>query len=274
MPGVHERTAGEGIARLEQIVAELRGENGCPWDRKQTLESLKPYLVEEAYELIDAIDGGDPVEHEEELGDVLLQVVLQTQLQRERNAFTLDDVAHRIAEKLVRRHPHVFSDTEVENTEEVLRNWEAIKAREKGGETLRSALDGVPRHLPALLKAQRMQAKASRVGFDWDSVGGALDKITEELAELRCEVEGGERDAVAAEMGDLLFSIVNLCRFLEVDAEQSLDLTNKKFLRRFKSVESRVRESGREMVECTLAELDGIWDQVKAVERGEQTDPA
>lgn len=261
------RNPGEGMARLEHVVAELRGENGCPWDKKQTLETLKPYLVEEAYELIDAIDSGDPVEHEEELGDVLLQVVMQTQLQRERDQFALDDVAHRIADKLVRRHPHVFADVAVNGTSDVWRNWEAIKAEEKGTGQRRSALDGVPRHLPALLKAQRMQSKASRVGFDWNDSEGAVEKLLEEVEELREEIRSGDRKAATEEMGDLLFSIVNVCRFLEIDAEQALDGTNRKFIRRFKFVEAAVHQSGRLLADCALDELDALWDGAKQTER-------
>ena len=257
---------GDGISRLVEIISRLRGENGCPWDRKQTLESLKPCLIEETYELIDAIDSGNADDHMEELGDLLLQIVFQTEIQSESGRFSFDDVAHKISEKLVRRHPHVFADTKVENTEEVWRNWEKIKAKEKGGDGLRSALEGIPRHLPALLKAQRMQSKASRVGFDWDKLSGAMDKLKEELDELQQAVDSGREDEVAEEMGDLIFSMVNLCRFLEVDAEQSLESTNRKFMRRFQGVEKRVRDSGREISACSLEELDHFWDLEKAEE--------
>lgn len=263
---IRERTHGQGMARLEAVVALLRGEDGCPWDRKQTLESLKPYLIEEAYELLDAIDADDLALHREELGDVLLQVVLQTQIRRERGEFDLDEVSHALAEKLIRRHPHVFGDVEVADSEEVMRNWEAIKADEKSDQASRSAIAGVPRHLPALLRAQRVQSKAARVGFDWSDIHDVHAKVDEELAELMEAIDQGDPAAIAHEMGDILFSLVNLSRFLKIDAETAMTGTVERFMQRFRGVESRVWAEDRQVRDCTLEELDRHWEAVKATE--------
>ena len=256
-----------GIERLRGILARLRAPGGCPWDREQTLASLKPCLIEECYELLDVMDGEDCGAHAEELGDVLLQVLFQAQIREEQGAFTLDEVAGRLAEKLIRRHPHVFGETQVNGTEDVLRNWEAIKKGERtgnGGEgTPRSALAGVPAALPALLRAQRVQTKAARVGFDWPDSEGPRGKIDEELAELEAAVASNDPRAVAAEMGDLLFSVVNLCRFLKVDAEAALRDCTARFATRFQAIEGRLHAEGRDMRACTLSELDRLWEAVK-----------
>jgi len=245
----------------------LRAPGGCPWDREQTLQTLKPCLLEETYELLEAMDSDDLALHVEELGDVLLQVVFQCAIREEEGLFSFDQVAASLADKLVHRHPHVFGDVSVTSSGEVLRNWEAIKQTEKGKKPDRSAIDGVPAVLPALLKAQRTQSKAARVGFDWKDATGATDKIEEELGELREAVAEGDKAKVSEEMGDLLFSVVNYCRFVDVDAESALEGTNKKFSRRFREVERRVREQGKTLKQCTLAEMDAIWDAVKAEER-------
>ena len=257
-----------GLRRLYETMKHLRAPGGCPWDREQTLQTLKPCLLEETYELLEAMEGEDIALHIEELGDVLLQVVFQCAIREEEGHFTLDDVAAALVDKLVRRHPHVFGDAQVASSGQVLRNWEAIKKTEKDKPPDRSAIDGVPAALPALLKAQRVQAKASRVGFDWQDASGAIEKIDEELGELKQAVASGTPEQVADEVGDLLFSIVNTCRFLEVDAESALEGTTRKFARRFREVERCVREQGRSLKDCTLAELDAVWDKVK---RGEST---
>lgn len=256
-----------GMKRLYEVMKQLRAPGGCPWDREQTLQTLKPCLLEETYELLEAMDGEDLALHVEELGDVLLQVVFQCAIREEEGLFTIDDVARSLAEKLIRRHPHVFGDAVVDSSGQVLRNWEAIKQKEKGMKADRSALDGVPATLPALLKAQRVQSKASRVGFDWEDATGATEKIAEELQELREAAEIGDKQQLTEEAGDLLFSVVNYCRFIDVDAESALEGTNRKFSRRFREVERRVREQGRSLKECTLAEMDAIWDEVKKTER-------
>jgi tetrapyrrole methylase family protein/MazG family protein len=261
----------DGISRLLDIVETLRGESGCPWDREQTLESLKQCLIEESYEVIDAIDDEDVQRHREELGDVLLQVVMQSEIRREQGRFTFDDVAGAVADKLVRRHPHVFGDVKVKDAKGVLRNWEAIKSAEKreGGVSI---FEGVPRRLPALRKAQRVQSKASRVGFDWEDVRDASAKVDEELGELKGAVGAGAADRVREEMGDLFFALVNLCRFLDVDAEDALDGTIRKFVARFSEVERRIRAEGRELAECSLEEMDAHWEAVKTEARGQQSD--
>lgn len=258
----------EGVSKLVEVMRRLRGPDGCPWDREQTVQSLKPCLLEETYELLEAMDGNDLALHVEELGDVLLQVVFQCAIREEEGLFSFDDVAAALARKLVHRHPHVFGDVSVSSSGDVLRNWEAIKQAEKGKSPDRSAIDGVPATLPALLKAQRMQSKASRVGFDWQDASGATEKIEEEILELREAVAAGDKAKVADEVGDLFFSLVNYCRFIDVDAESALEGTNKKFSRRFREVERRVRLQGKALKACTLAELDEVWDAVKADERG------
>jgi len=261
-PAIPPEKHGNGVTRLLKVVAMLRSKHGCPWDREQTLETLKPYLLEEAYELIDAVETGDSAHHMEELGDVLLQVALHAQIRHEQKHFDFDDVAHGIARKLIRRHPHVFGKTTADTSQAVVRNWEAIKLTEKP-DGRRSVIDGVPKHLPALLKAQRVQAKAARVGFDWKDRRGVLDKLAEETGELRQALRSKRRSAIQEEMGDVLFSLVNLCRFLAIDAEDALRLTTRKFCRRFKAVETRVEHEGRKMTDCSLAELEKHWQAVK-----------
>ncbi len=256
-----------GVKRLYEVMKRLRAPGGCPWDREQTLKTLKPCLLEETYELLEAMDGQDIALHVEELGDVLLQVVFQCAIREEEGLFTLDDVAEALTEKLIRRHPHVFGDVEVDSSGQVLRNWEAIKQTEKGKAENRSAIDGVPAALPALLKAQRIQSKAARVGFDWEDATGATGKIEEELVELKEAVASGDKHKMTEEMGDLLFSVVNYCRFIDVDAENALEGTSKKFARRFREVERRIRAQGRLLKNCTLAEMDAVWDLVKTEER-------
>lgn len=252
-----------GIQKLLAVMHRLRAPGGCPWDREQTLHSLKPCLLEETYELLDAIDRNDVALHREELGDVLLQVVFQCAIREEEALFSFNDVASTLADKLIRRHPHVFGETNVCSTSDVLTNWEAIKQTEKAHKKTHSALDGVPQSLPALLKAQRVQGKASRVGFDWKDASGAISKIEEELTELRHAVDEGVPSAIEDETGDLLFSVVNYCRFIQVDAESALSAATQKFAHRFREVERIAKERGLEMKACTLAELDALWDEVK-----------
>jgi MazG family protein len=251
-----------GIEHLLWVVARLRGDNGCPWDREQTLETLKPFLVEECYELLDAMGAPDPASHCEELGDVLLQVVLQSQLRSEQGQFSFDDVAGGIARKLIRRHPHVFGESRVDDAQGVIRQWEVIKATEKPGGR-RGLFDGVPRELPALQKAQRVQSRAARVGFDWADVRDVMAKVEEELRETRSAMECGTPAEVREEIGDLMFSVVNLCRFLEVDAEDALRATIGKFMGRFGEMQRRIEASGRSLTECSLAEMDAVWNAVK-----------
>ncbi len=255
-----------GMVRLWDVMRQLRGPGGCPWDREQSLATLKSCLLEECYELLAAMEGEDLEAHAEELGDVLLQVVFQAVIREEQGAFTLDDVAWRLVEKLERRHPHVFGTTAVDNAEAVLRNWEQIKQAERAAAppAARSALAGVPAALPALLQAQRVQSKASRVGFDWPEAAGPRAKIDEELAELEQAVAAGDQAAMTAEMGDLLFSLVNLCRFLKIDAEEALRGSTGRFSNRFQWIEAALAAGDRQMRDCTLAELDALWERAKA----------
>ncbi len=246
---------------LVGVMARLRRKDGCPWDREQSHESLKPYIIEETYEVLDAIDRKDDDELREELGDVLLQIVFHAQIAAEQSRFTMDDVAAAIVEKLKRRHPHVFGNVEVEDSREVLRNWEEIK-KEEGKD---SVLEGVPDGLPALLKAQRVQEKVRRVGFDWESIGGTFDKVREEIGELEKAVKDGDQAGIEDEFGDILFSLVNVARFLDINAEESLRQTTKKFSHRFRYIENRIEEKGeRPIEEYSLEELDALWNEAKS----------
>jgi MazG family protein len=263
---------------LLTIMARLRGDGGCPWDREQTRESLKPYLIEEAYEALDAIDRGATDGIVEELGDVLFQVVFHSQVAGERGEFTMADLLRRLNDKMVRRHPHVFGDAAVADAAEALAQWERIKQDERRPDGApRSALDGVPGTLPALLRAQRLQVKAGRVGFDWTEWRGAWAKVREEVAELDESVAAADAVRIREELGDLLFSIVNVARLLEVDAEDSLRQAAEKFTRRFKEVEADMRAEGRAVRDASPQDLDERWERVKAreaaasVERGPVT---
>ncbi len=255
---------------LLAIMARLRGPNGCPWDAEQTLETLKTFLIEECYEVVDAIDSGDAGAHLEELGDLLLQVVFQAQLRAERGEFRFQDVADVIRDKLVRRHPHVFGEAKAANSGEVIKHWEAIKAGEKkknAGKS-QSVLAGVPRSLPALHRAQQVQGRAARVGFDWSAVEDVVKKVEEELAEVKEAMASGEADRVGDEIGDLLFAVVNLSRFQKLPAEELLGRAIRKFIRRFEAVEAGARAAGKKPAEMSLAELDGLWEGAKRRERG------
>ena len=260
-----------GIDRLHEIMTRLRDrQTGCPWDREQTLSSLKPCVLEEAYELLAAMDRPeDEANHIEELGDVLLQVMFQAVMAEEEGRFTFDDVANGVSDKLVRRHPHVFGDVDAKDSAAVLRNWERIKQQEHRKEARHSALDGVPAALPALIKAQRTQEKAARVGFDWKDAEGPLEKISEELEELKAEIAARksespvDSDRVKEELGDLLFSVCNLARHLKVDSESALEGTTAKFARRFRTVEAAAKSAGRDLKDMTLAEMDEFWEAAK-----------
>lgn len=267
-------SAGTLFESLLTIMSRLRSEGGCPWDREQTRESLKPYLIEEAYEALEALDTGGSAQIQEELGDVLFQVVFHAQLARENGDFTMADLLARLNEKMTRRHPHVFAGGRVADAEEALSQWERIKRGEaKPGGAPRSALDGVPASLPALLRAQRLQVKAGRVGFDWPTWREAWGKVGEELAELEQAANAGHTARVREELGDLLFSIVNVARLLGVDAEDTLRAAAEKFTRRFKEVEADMSAAGRRVDEATLEELDRSWEAIKAREGAEGGHP-
>jgi MazG family protein len=259
-PSTDRESFGLAFERLVGVMARLRAPGGCPWDREQTLASLKPYLIEEAYEVLEAIDQGGAAEHREELGDLLLQVVFQAELRREEGTFDAADVAHGIADKLVRRHPHVFEQEGVKEASEALRHWEARKAEEKKG---RSVLGGVPRNLPSLLRAQRVGEKASQVGFDWPGLEGPLEKIDEELRELKAAIAAGDQSAIEAELGDLLFSVVNVARFLQVGAEDALRSTTDRFVNRFQHIERELARTGQRFSETSLETLEALWEDAK-----------
>ena len=258
-------TPGSSFAELVEIMARLRGKDGCPWDREQTPESIKPYLIEEAYEVLEAIDEQEPAKLQEELGDLLLQVVFHAQMAEEAGDFSIEDVLVAINEKLVRRHPHVFGDLRAETAQEVLFNWEQIKQRERRvAKGHASLLDGVPRELPSLLRAHRLQEKASRVGFDWKEAQEVFRKVEEELGELRAAMQGQAADRVEAELGDLLFALVNLSRFLAVNPEEALRKTIARFIARFRYIEEELARRGRSLGEASLGEMDALWAEAKA----------
>jgi tetrapyrrole methylase family protein/MazG family protein len=249
-----------GFDELVEVMRRLRRPGGCPWDREQSHESLKPYLIEEMYEVLDAIDEGEVEDLKEELGDLLLQIVFHAQIAEEDELFSIDDVAKTIVEKLKRRHPHVFGEVKVNNADEVLKNWEEIKR----SEGKHSVLDGVPKGLPALLKARRVQEKVRRVGFDWENPADALEKLYEEIGELKEAIAGEGARGVEDEFGDVLFSMVNISRYLNIDAEESLKKTIRKFMNRFRYIENSVLERGdRPIQEYSLEELDTLWEEAK-----------
>jgi len=251
---------------LVQLMRTLRGPEGCPWDRKQTLPSLKPFVIEESYEVVDAIDREDRVALVEELGDFLLQAVFIAELAREEGTFDIYDAITAIHDKLVRRHPHVFGDVEANDAEQVLVNWEKQKNEERKAEN-KSVLAGVPQSLPALLRSSRLTEKAARVGFDWRRTEDVFEKLDEEIGELRDAIAAKDQANVEEEVGDLLFTIVNIARKLGVNAEEALQSSNRKFTRRFESMESQVRQSGRNIDQLTLDEMDHQWNDAKAHER-------
>jgi tetrapyrrole methylase family protein/MazG family protein len=259
LPALGECTSFES---LQEITAHLRAPDGCPWDQEQTIQSLRPDFLEEAYEVLAALDSGDPAQMQEEFGDLLLLIAMLSQINSESGVFTSADVVSGISTKLIRRHPHVFGDLEVEGVGTVLKNWEQIKAEERvaNGESEKGLLAGVSIAIPALSQAQEYQARAARVGFDWPTMDGVIDKIAEEVAELR-EVESVETRS--EELGDLLFALVNLARWLQVDAETALRVANNKFKNRFQYIEKTAQTHGRSLAEMSLAELDALWEAAK-----------
>lgn len=249
-----------GFDELVGIMHKLREQ--CPWDRKQTHETLKPYLIEEAYELIEAIDAGDPGAMREELGDLLLQVLFHAELARERGEFDIGGVIEGISDKMVARHPHVFGGESFETAEEVAGQWEERKKEE--GKLRKSILEGVPRGMPSLLRANRLQSRAARVGFDWRRLEDVLEKLDEELREFREALRGGRREEVEDELGDILFVLVNVSRFVSVNPEEALGKTIGKFISRFRHVEMRAARAGVELSDMTLEEMDRLWEEAKA----------
>jgi MazG family protein len=262
MPRMARRTFDE----LVQLMTRLRAPGGCPWDRKQTLPDLKPFVIEESYEVVDAIDQGDRAALAEELGDLLLQAVFIAEITREEGTFDIYDAITAIHDKLVRRHPHVFGDVVAGDAEQVLVNWEKLKQDERKAEN-KSVLSGVPHAMPALLKASRLTEKAARVGFDWRRTDDVFDKLDEEIGELREAVASGDAQNIHDEIGDLLFTIGNIARKVNVNPEEALQSTNRKFMRRFEHMEARVREREQNLDQLELEEMDRLWDDAKAAER-------
>jgi len=273
-------SAGEWFERLVALQARLRAPKGCPWDIEQTHLTLRTYLIEEAYEVLEALESGDDTKFAEELGDLLLQVVFHAQIAAEERRFTAADVVREIHQKMVRRHPHVFGEKRARDAGEVLKNWEQIKAEERRAKSRAngagegaiegqdaSLLDGIPNTLPAVMQGFQLTRRASRIGFDWDNVEGVTEKLQEELEELRRAREGQSAKHVEEEIGDVLFAAVNLARFLKVDPEIALKRTNAKFARRFREMERRARQSGRALADVPRDEMEKLWDGAKAAER-------
>ncbi len=254
------------IQDLVEIMRLLRMPGGCPWDAEQTHESIKKNLIEETYEVIEAINKKDKELLCEELGDLLMQVVFHAQMETEAGSFGLDEISDGICKKLIERHPHVFGEVNVSGVDDVLTNWDAIKRKTKGQKTTTESMLSVPRELPALMRATKLQKKAADVGFDWNDISGALDKLQEEIDELRRAVENNDKSNMSEELGDVLFSAVNVSRFIKTDAEEALTAASDKFLARFTTVEALAKERGIDMNSASLEELDKLWDEAKAKE--------
>ena len=249
--------------KLTEIVDTLMGENGCPWDKVQTRESLKTYLVEETYETLEALDNNNPEEIKEELGDLLYQVLFHAKISENKNEFNITDVVESISHKMVHRHPHVFKKENLETPEEVVTQWEEIKSKEKGKANRESVLDGIPPHLPGLLRAQKLQKKAAKQGFDWDIIDDVFNKLDEEIAEFKEAVLSGKETDMTAELGDIIFVLVNIAKFKKIDAEEALRATNNKFIKRFQYIEAEVTKRGKTLKETSLEELEKYWQEAK-----------
>lgn len=256
---------------LVAIIKVLRAPGGCPWDREQTHESIKKNFIEETYEVVEAINKQSTDMLREELGDVLLQIVLHSEMESENGNFTFDDVANDIVQKLVVRHPHVFGEVVANNTAEALNSWDAVKLKTKGQKNQTESMLSVPRELPALMRAQKIQHKAAKIGFDWDNVGGAVDKLYEEIDELKTAMEQGKRLDIEDEFGDVLFSCVNIARFIDVDSEEALTASTDKFMSRFSLVEQMASEQGIDMKSSSIEELDKLWDKAKKIKNSEKS---
>jgi len=273
---VKHLTPGEWFEKLVAVQARLRRPKGCPWDREQTHQTLRTYLLEEAYEVLEALDTGNDAKFAEEMGDLLLQIVFHSQIAQEEGRFNVSDVIREIHDKMIRRHPHVFGETRARDSKEVLRNWEQIKAEERraskgqsgeGAKEKASLLDGVSRALPATLEGFQLARKASRIGFDWEKASGVIDKVREETAELEIALNDKDRRKLEEETGDLLFAAVNLARFLHVDPEIALKKANAKFSRRFRAMEAEARKSGREFKDLPREQMEALWEATKNAER-------
>ncbi len=257
-----ENTSFEKLVDLMQI---LRGEKGCPWDKEQTHKSLRNCLLEEAYEVIETLDEENPDKLKEELGDLLLQILFHSQIAKENKHFTIDDVVKAIIDKIIRRHPHVFSNVSLKNSKEVLLNWEQIKLKEKKDAGYSSILDGIPKYIPSLLKAHRIQDRVARVGFDWEHISDVYNKIDEELKEFKEAYERKDQKAILEELGDVFFSLVNIARFLNTNPEEALEKTISKFIKRFKYIEKHIHSKKKSFTDYDLVELEKLWEESKKI---------
>ncbi len=255
----------ESFQKLVDIMTRLRSEDGCPWDRVQTSETLKPYLIEETYELIEAIDETDPVKIKEELGDLLLQIVFHAQIAKDKEEFDINDVIEGISSKMVSRHPHVFGAAKFETPEDVTKQWQDRKKEE--GKFKESALEGVPKELPSLLRAHHLQSRAAKVGFDWEKVEDVFGKLDEELKEFKVALEKKDKKEIEDELGDIFFVLVNISRFVGVNAEEALRKTISKFISRFRYIEMKAADEGRQLSDMPLEEMDALWDEAKLGEK-------
>ena len=253
------------IDDLVEIIRLLRTPDGCPWDREQTHQSIKKNFIEETYEVVEAINKDNPAMLREELGDVLMQILLHCQMEREKGTFTFEDVMQELAQKLIVRHPHVFGNEHCETAEEVLNTWDRVKTETKHQTTVTEAMQSIPKELPALMRAQKVQKKAAKVGFDWDNVSGALEKVHSECDELAEAIEKREQTNINEELGDLLFSCVNTARFVKCDSEESLTAATDKFIKRFSIVEQLANDRGIDMKNASLESLDALWDEAKTI---------
>jgi tetrapyrrole methylase family protein/MazG family protein len=250
---------------LVSIMAKLRGEEGCPWDRRQTKETLKPFLIEETYEILETLDAGDDKGLREELGDLLFHIIFMARIAQEEESFNIYDVIQTVSEKMIRRHPHVFGRSRVSSPHEVEVNWANLKAEEKPS---RSLMEGVPRYLPALMRAYQLTTRASKVGFDWENKNQVWCKLEEELKEFKKALQDRTRTKVKDELGDILFTMVNLARFIGIDPEDALRMATDRFVERFKYIEKRLQEEGKVPQEASLAEMDALWEESKKGKRG------
>jgi tetrapyrrole methylase family protein / MazG family protein len=267
---VEKEHAGKTFAELLDVMAQLRGDNGCPWDKEQSHTSLRPFLLEESHELLDALDQGNPQKIREELGDLLHQIIFHCQIAAEIGAFTAEEVARDLKDKMVRRHPHVFSGKALPNSETVLKQWAEIKTAEKDGAAPKSALGNLPKSMPALARAQTITERASQVGFDWPDAAPVWLKIEEELTELKAACSSGDKQRTAEELGDLLLSLVNLSRFLGMTSEEALAQATERFIKRFSHIETRLRELGTTPAASSLEVMDTLWNEAKDLERREK----
>jgi len=255
--------ATESFRKLIEIVDTLMGENGCPWDNVQTRESLKPYLVEETYEVLEALDTNDPDQIKDELGDLLYQILFHSKISSKNNEFDIKDVLNNLKEKMVRRHPHVFKEGQINTPDQVIERWEEIKKEEKTHSNHPSILDSVPKQLPSLLRAQKLQKKAAKEGFDWDEISDVFDKLDEEISEFKSAVLEGKGTDIQSELGDILFVLVNIAKFKKIDAEEALRSTNNKFIKRFQHIEKEVEKQGKTLKETSLEDMERHWQNAK-----------